>query len=191
MGQTHDKHREPECKLVTMKHHLFLTPRQYGTATPPAQLSLGTSSTSTCLSVDLQHTATLDTITELLEKIDKESIAGSKLFSTPIADFCISVSKQHWHPLYHRENAKVMQMKERGCLYPLRTHQVPVTWPKYGIALLLGFPGKNSLCALRMKTNGATSNARFDNGSALGRTGKTHILYLDSKTPAKPQATCS
>ena len=101
LGQTHDKHRVPECKLVTMKHHLSLTPRQYGTATPPAQLSLGTSSTSTCHSVDLNQTATLDTITELLEKIDKASLAGSKLFSTPIADFWISVSKQHWHPLYH------------------------------------------------------------------------------------------
>jgi hypothetical protein len=133
LGQTHDKQREPKRKLVPNKKHLSLPPRQIETATPSAQLSLGSSSILTCLCEHLRHLAPIDTGTELFRMIDKASFAASKLICTPIAVFWISVSKQHWHLPYHWEHAKVIQMKERVCLYPLRTHQVPVPWPISGL----------------------------------------------------------
>jgi len=94
MGQTHGKHREPECKLVTMKKDLSLTPRHFQTATPPAQLSLGTSSILNCLSLDLQQLAALDGAPQQSRKIDNASFAASKLFSTPIQ---VMSQARLWH----------------------------------------------------------------------------------------------
>ena len=191
MGQTHDKHREPERKIVTTKNRLSLIPCQIEPATPPAQLSLVTGSISTCLffrptrlgNARHNHRAT---------KKDRQSIICCiETFFHPYSgtlDIRVKAALASALPLRAR---KSIANERIWVSLPSPNSISACNLAKIWLALLLGFPAKNSLCALRLKTNGAASNARAVTSFAVWRTGVLHILCSHPHIPAETQATCS
>jgi hypothetical protein len=170
LGQSHDKHREPKRKLVTNKKHLSLTPRQIGTATPHAQLSLGSSIILARLSKHLLHLAPIDAGTELFRMIDKASFAASNIYLHHYSGFLeirVKAALASALPL----RARKIHSNEITCVsLPSPNSLSACTLANIRLALLLGLPAKNSFCALGLKTNSANLNARASAFSALHRT---------------------